>query len=379
MKAPGGSGLAISAMGMATSLGLDAYTSCSQARAGVVRSAFLRTINAPAEDLFGEEPVLGHSLPCSIGEGFVGVAKATVLGEFALRDLLSRRQLSTAELSRTGCYFVLSDYLLADAYEASRLEEGEEDDVLKASALWKRESRGIAGRVLGRFRQSIPADNLQVLFAGHAGVVSAIMGATNDIRSGRFDRCLIGAVDSCVEPRALRAAAWMNMLKIASMPFGFVPGEAGVFLLLEGVSAIPAGGDPPVMVCGADVANEGRSRLDEKPSLGIGLAEALASCMRQAGPAVLAETHLVVTDLNGDPYRANEWGYCLVRMRSSGTLEQMSVALPAASFGETGCAAGAVGICVAVRSLQRRYASGRGALVSTSGDDGTKAAVSLYA
>jgi 3-oxoacyl-[acyl-carrier-protein] synthase-1 len=379
MNASGGQELAISAVGMVTSLGLDAFTSCAEARAGVVRSAFLRTINAAAEDLFGGEPVLGHALPCSIGEGFVGVAKATVLGEFALRDLISRRQLSPAELARTGCYFVLSDYLLADAYERSRLEEGEEPDQWTASALWKRECTGIAGRVLGRFRQAIPPANQKLVFAGHTGVAIALINAANDIRTGRIDRCLIGAVDSCVEPRALRTAAWMNMLKIAPMPFGYIPGEAGAFLLLERAAEIPAASGAPVRVCGADVANEGQTRLEEKPPLGVGLSQALANCMRQAGDEVISGTGSIVSDLNGDPYRANEWGYCLVRLRSSGVLEPMRLMVPASSFGETGCAAGAVGICVAVRSLQRRYGSGRGVLVALSGDDGTKAAVSLYA
>ena len=58
--------------------------------AGLTRAAAVTTVNPLAEDYLVGAPVVGHSLPCGVAEGFVGSAKAVLIGRAALDDLLAR-------------------------------------------------------------------------------------------------------------------------------------------------------------------------------------------------------------------------------------------------------------------------------------------------
>jgi 3-oxoacyl-[acyl-carrier-protein] synthase-1 len=106
---------------------------------------------------------------------------------------------------------------------------------------------------------------------------------------------------------------------------------------------------------------------DEKALLGL-LADAPPSAQSAALP-------LIVGTLNGDPVRAMEWGTALVSLPpwASGA----DHLYPAASFGDTGAAAGAMNVVFALRTLTRSRAGYPSALVWASGDDGGRAVVWL--
>ena len=88
--------ICITGMGMVTSLGLDIAHSCAAARADLSRLSELKILNSIGDEIWGGEPVVGHTV-AGIADGFVGTAKALMLGCYALKDLFAQRKLSKDE------------------------------------------------------------------------------------------------------------------------------------------------------------------------------------------------------------------------------------------------------------------------------------------
>jgi 3-oxoacyl-[acyl-carrier-protein] synthase-1 len=85
----------------------------------------------------------------------------------------------------------------------------------------------------------------------------------------------------------------------------------------------------------------------------------------------------VISDLNGEPYRAIDWGNALVRRIRA--LAEPVLWCPALWFGDTGAASGAVALCLAARAFERSYAPAPWSLVLSSADGPDRAAVIVTA
>jgi 3-oxoacyl-[acyl-carrier-protein] synthase-1 len=86
----------------------------------------------------------------------------------------------------------------------------------------------------------------------------------------------------------------------------------------------------------------------------------------------------LIVDLNGEPHRATEWGYAMVRLRASfAAFAEPRVWYTAASFGDVGAASALIGICLSVRSWERDYAPGESAVVASVSDGEARAAVAI--
>ena len=219
---------------------------------------------------------------------------------------------------------------------------------------------------------NIPPENRRLSFGGHAGFVAALQSAADMVAGGGLERCLVGAVDSCLDPEFLLAAAVKGVLKTPVNPVGFVPGEAAAFALVERTAEARRVEVRPLasFTCGPLV--EGAfDRFSNKPPDGVVLAHAIRSLLAtQSGPSDIG---LTVGDLNGDEYRARDWGSTLPRLRSRDVADA-PLWIPAQGFGETGSAAGAVGLCLAVRAMERRHLDGS-ALAWLTDESGAAAAL----
>jgi 3-oxoacyl-[acyl-carrier-protein] synthase-1 len=164
------------------------------------------------------------------------------------------------------------------------------------------------------------------------------------------------------------------MLKTSVNPVGFVPGEAAAFVLVERTEDTRPMGSRPLasFVCGPLVPGAFH-RLSDNPPDGVVLAHAIRDLLAMQSP--YAKVGLVIGDLNGDEYRAQDWGSALVRLRNAHGLADARMWIPALGFGETGSAAGALALCLAARTIERGQLRQDMALVWLSDKRGGAAAV----
>ena len=93
-----------------------------------------------------------------------------------------------------------------DEYENAELEDASEDFVLPSNK-WREECSNLIPRLIASCDITIPSSNQCVYFGSHTGTINAIQDAIENIILGKFDRCIVGGIDSCIEPRFLVAAA----------------------------------------------------------------------------------------------------------------------------------------------------------------------------
>lgn len=111
-----------------------------------------------------------------------------------------------------------------------------------------------------------------------------------------------------------------------------------------------------------------------RPSEGRALARCALEVLEAAGAR--GERPLLLSDHNGEEFRAWEWGMLLLHLRAQAPeWEGLRTWLPATGLGDTGAASGAVATCVATRALQRGYAPSRLALVLSAADGPERAAL----
>lgn len=394
----------ITAIGMATSLGLDAVSSCAAARAGITRTSELNVLNFLSDQIWGGKSVVGHTVN-GVADGFLGTAKAFILGKYGLQDLLVRRQFTKQELERTGIYINLSNQFLVDAHSIA-LHEGElelrkqyvdqeldaedsqylglgqdEDDTQEwvlPSHKWREEAGNLIPKLLESCNICIPSSNQYLCFGNHAEIVNLLQNAIASMQSEKLDRCIIGGIDSCVQPDFLISTATQGILKTSVNPVGVIPGEASAFFLVERLKDAQSHGVHIACLIsnGSTCEEKEWNRLSEDLPKGIGLSQVIEVLSSNfADP--LQEIGLIIADLNGDIYRAVDWGCALTRLQNRYRIDRLPVWSPADAFGEVGAATGSVAICMGGRALQRRYAPSGSILVWLSSDNGSKAAICL--
>jgi 3-oxoacyl-[acyl-carrier-protein] synthase-1 len=359
---------------MISALG-DVVRSCAAARARLSRSTELKVLSFGHEGLFGKEEseelatVYGHAA-IGVADGFSGIGKVLALGKAGLSDLLSRvPPFGPRDLDRTGFFLSLSDYAVEDA--ASRLvaqgdQKKEAQSAPLPSAEFQRRCEGLFARLSNLLRLEAPFGNQATFFAGHAGFAKALDTAMASLARGQIDRAIVGGIDSRVDTKFLSAAAALGLLRTNENPVGLVGGEAAAFAMIERQADVARrqrqslGALSPVAL-----ASDERSQLGELPPDGI----ALSSVVERASHGVSA---FFLGDLNGVERRAFEWGNAVTRSGASGPLW-----VPAVSFGDTGAASGAVGLCMAARAFARGYAPASTAVVWLASESGLRGAFAL--
>jgi len=373
--------LVLTAIGMTTSVGLDSVDACASARAGLARPTEITTLNVAidpnlaTEGVDGIPPFVVHAVPV-VGMGSSGIAKLLALAKPALQELLQQASLSADECSRTGLCVNVSDAYFQDTF-GEPPEPLDEQPVRSYVQSWMTTVERFLPRLCAELGLPFPRHAQVAIAGGHVGLVDALRHAASMMRTGTVDRCIVGGVESCVEPAALQAYAAAGVVKTAANPAGFLAGEASAFLLLE---AQPPKSGRPLNIRVAAVS-DGRDvpylQTDIAPC-GRGIAEAIVAAVAQ-GADTAAFPGLVVTDLNGNESRAADWGHALVQLRASFGEQSFEVWHPAQAFGETGAAAGMLAIGTVARAIERKYAPGSTALVLVSSDDGRRGAVLLEA
>jgi uncharacterized protein (TIGR02270 family) len=192
---------------------------------------------------------------------------------------------------------------------------------------------------------------LEELPFGGAAFVQGLNTAMKGLSEGRSDCVLIGAADSLLRPRILQWLEASDRLKTEGNSDGLIPGEAAVCVLVESVNGAKAR-DVPIMarIDGFGFGHEPGFYFSEHPCLATGVTEAMRQAM--VGAKVAKDfCPEVLSDLNGESYRAKEWAVAELRVFSEAPTKHLH---PADCFGDVGAAMGAALLGLAAVGIWRR-------------------------
>jgi 3-oxoacyl-[acyl-carrier-protein] synthase-1 len=235
----------------------------------------------------------------------------------------------------------------------------------------------IGERLRDALEDDFPQAFIRTSFArgGHAAGFALLRQAQKLLAAGSADACLIAATDSYLEPDTLE---WLEMTEQLhgaaprNNAWGFIPGEgAGAVLVATREAARRHGMTPLAEVVATALAREDKLIRTSEVCVGRGLTNAFQTALADL-PAGARITD-VVCDMNGDPYRADEFAFAVLRTRERFLTPSEFVA-PADCWGDVGAASAPLLLVLTVIALYKAYSNGAAALVWCSSDTGERGA-----
>ncbi|MCX4240158.1 hypothetical protein [Paraliomyxa miuraensis] len=336
----------IVALGARTAVGLLPETAAAAIRAGISRVQehpyFVDPRGEPLRAAY--DPKLDEDLPC--------VDRLVALAEGCLEQL-AKRLPAHGELSLP---------LLLAAPEPRPGFSAAEQQQLE--------------RRLVRAYGALRLQAVRTVAHGHCGGLEALQMAVQVVSGTSVNACIVGGVDSWFDPRAIAWLAGDRRLVGGDARSGFFPGEGACFAFVLSHAARRSLGVPSLAVIrSGGVATERCSRPSGLDNLGHGLTEAVGqACAGLGGSAGLVDQ--VYCDINGESYRAQEWGLAILRT-SQWLRDPEGYIAPADRWGDLGAATGTALAMLPIAAWQRGYARGPLALLFAGSDAGRRAAVVL--
>jgi 3-oxoacyl-[acyl-carrier-protein] synthase I len=336
--------LAITSLGMISSVGYGVAPACAAIRAGIVRPQPLHSFRVLVSQPVEEVPLTAHPIR-DYTEGFALVGRWLRLASGAWADLLQYGNFPDRSHSdfwkRTGLVVAIP---FPD--EESLSGRKEQDLALLKSAY-----------VLPFLKiANVPLrpEHTHLLWSGHTGALEGFCHAQRMLESTGIERVIVLAADSYLDESLLEELLSQRRLKTPAVPCGLMPGEAAACFLVEpqwGTRARRA--RPEAMVRAVTTARDERFSM-AGPHTGTLLAQVIERALDMAGltSPFLGDVH---TDLNGENWRASHVAHAQLRL-SQRLSPDIRIRASAHSLGEVGAASGAVAVCIACRSYQRGYA-----------------------
>jgi 3-oxoacyl-[acyl-carrier-protein] synthase I len=211
---------------------------------------------------------------------------------------------------------------------------------------------------------------------GGAGSLAVLGDAAAAIRGGTIARAVVVGVDTFIDRDRLSLVDRHLRIKSPRATAGMIPGEAATALVLESaVVAVRRRARVLATLGEVGTGDEPQTIGGDRESSGRGLTHALRAAL--AGGASHTP-RWVLCDLNGEAYRAVEWGTVSVRLaRELGPSARLTH--PADGLGEIGAAIGGVLIAQALGGFACGYAPAPEALLWAGSDRGLRAAVRVLA
>jgi 3-oxoacyl-[acyl-carrier-protein] synthase-1 len=344
----------VTAVGMVTPVGHTADQSCASIRAGLSRITESPEFRVPDEK--GRLVPANCAAVSGVTDGQRRFLRHYRMAVRAFTEAIGRANLDAPDLVDAGIYLCIC--------EPERI---------------KIDSR-IQDQLILRICKAIDVPDLtsrtQVFPLGHAGVFHALQAAIADLAAERIRYAIVGAADTYLDEATLGWLADINRLKTDRTVIGIIPGEGAAFVVLENrKAAVARAASPLARLDGVATAMETHGIYADAPCRGEGLTSSLQSTLA-ALPDGGVDTAVVVCDLNGERYRASEWGLTL--SRALGTVRRSpAVWHPAGSIGDAGAAAGAINLVLAAVAVAKGYARPGQVLVWGSSDEGLRGSVYL--
>lgn len=372
--------LCVTAVEAVTPLGFDAEQTCAAIRAGVNRFADHPWHISQVNDSETEEgEPLVASLLSELDPDTEGRDRLLELALPAFKGLLAKAGFKRADLAKGGLLLSLPLPLgvLAAATSPQAFHASQSQKSAKAS---KPPSAPDAGPdLITELTDRLGLKSLKLKKScrlGHTGMASCIQEASKLLASGEIEFCIVGGLESYHDTETLDALDGDFRLKSARAVDGFIPGEGAVLLLLETAAKAAVRKAKPLGVLselgfGKETLNYASDRMSSGEGLSQALQPALARLSKPGSPG-----RWVLCDMNGESYRASEWG--IVRTRLGEKIEPIvDLVHPADCLGDTGAASMGMLIAYALHAFGRGYAPAKEALIWNASDDGARSAIIL--
>jgi 3-oxoacyl-[acyl-carrier-protein] synthase-1 len=213
---------------------------------------------------------------------------------------------------------------------------------------------------------------------GHGSApLAALPQVAQALARQEADLALVIAFDVRTDGASLAAALDEEKTIGLGRCWGHAPGDAAAAVLLGGPAGmVAAGRTPQFTVVATGVGREPVLPKDTTPCIGTGLTEAIQAAL--GGLAKDAKIDVIVTDINGERARSDEWGFTIPRITER-VKDPDAAAIPATCWGDTGAANGLLAMGFGAAILRDLEPPDARVLVWTGGDQHERAAVVLQA
>jgi 3-oxoacyl-[acyl-carrier-protein] synthase-1 len=329
--------------GASTSVGLNAPATAAAVRAGVSAMAY----HPFMIDKMGAPMVVcaNPALPIELGFMDRSLELALAAAQEALRPFLDKAR----KLPRISVLLALPEV------RPGRPEHFE-------STFTERFSSAVA--------KEINIQDMNCHSLGHAGGLLCMEQALSLILQGKSQMCLVGGVDSYLAPETLGWLDDLEQLHSETTIWGFCPGEgAGFCLLTSQKFAATIGLSADIELVAAASAKEPNPIKTETVCIGQGLSEAFQKSLAYL-PRDSRVNH-TICDMNGDPYRGNEYGFAMLRTSDS-FADDADFMTPADCWGDVGAASGPLFAILAAFAAKKGYSPGPCTLLWASSERGLR-------
>jgi 3-oxoacyl-[acyl-carrier-protein] synthase-1 len=215
-------------------------------------------------------------------------------------------------------------------------------------------------RVLDRFAietnlavETARRPQVECVVDGHAGGLLALERAARQLVRGEAELCLVGAADSWMGVDSLEALDYMGRLHSVNERWGFTPGEGAAFCLVTtGAITRRLALTPLAELLSVASGHETNVLGTETVCTGDGLTAAFRRVLDRQ-PRVGHSYN----DLNGETYRAEEYGFTICRTAEAFENADRFTA-PAECWGDAGAASGLLAVTMPIASWARGYDEG---------------------
>lgn len=193
----------------------------------------------------------------------------------------------------------------------------------------------------------------QILAEEHAVGVLAVQHAISWLQKGISALVAVAGVDSHLDVEHLERLDYDGKLHSINNSWGFTPGEAaGAIVLTTGKLLNQTDAIPLARLAAVSTGCECKSLGTRTVCIGEGLTQAFRGCLSEGDKV----SHSYC-DLNGETYRADEFGFAVCRTRE-GFHDAGRFTAPAECWGDIGAASVPLLVALATSAWSRGYAHG---------------------
>jgi hypothetical protein len=210
-----------------------------------------------------------------------------------------------------------------------------------------------------------------VVPAGACSTHIALLQTAEILQAGRATAAIVGAADSQLNLPAVRWHEDNYRLKCPYLTDGLMPGEAACFLVVEPEElARHRGAHIIARILSVAAAVEHATILSDAPNTASALTTAARHALEDADVSPL-DIGLILSDLNGESYRAREWAFAELRL---GFQTNTALMHPADCHGDLGTATDANLLGLASMCHGTGWSDGKPILVFAGSEGGYRTA-----